>query len=444
MLSGTSNRIFNDVRGQSFNPLLEWDIVMKVCFVVMGFGKKVEYETGRVLDLDATYEAIIEPAVSGNGLRCIRADEITQSGIIDVKMYEMLLRADLVIADISTGNVNAVYELGVRHALRPNSTIIMTEDQGKLYFDLNHISTFRYQHFGDDILAREARRAVKDLGTLIGSVMAAQAVDSPVYTYLPKLLSPRMSDEEYEELLGEAEEAHQRFSRHMRDGETFMRQSKHELARQEFSAAREMRPGQPNILQKLALNTYKSKLPDELTALRSAFEIIAQLNPDESNDPETVGIAGAITKRLWLLEGDRSSLDASIQYYRRGFEVKRDYYNGQNLAQCFEFRAQVQSARSEKIFDFMCAHKIRQMILKSLQPVLSSENFLERPDKRWIYATMANCYFACEQPEKAEPFEQMFRGAAQAQWEIDTYEAGKDELFKIREERLATLKSDEK
>lgn len=133
MLSGTSNRIFNDVRGQSFNPLLEWDIVMKVCFVVMGFGKKVEYETGRVLDLDATYEAIIEPAVSGNGLRCIRADEITQSGIIDVKMYEMLLRADLVIADISTGNVNAVYELGVRHALRPNSTIIMTEDQGKLY-----------------------------------------------------------------------------------------------------------------------------------------------------------------------------------------------------------------------------------------------------------------------------------------------------------------------
>lgn len=47
MLSGTSNRIFNDVRGQSFNPLLEWDIVMKVCFVVMGFGKKVEYETGR-------------------------------------------------------------------------------------------------------------------------------------------------------------------------------------------------------------------------------------------------------------------------------------------------------------------------------------------------------------------------------------------------------------
>ena len=231
---------------------------VKVCFVVMGFGKKTEYETGRTLDLNATYETIIEPAVTAQGLRCIRADEITQSGFIDVKMYEMLLRADLVIADISTGNVNAVYELGVRHALRPNSTIIMNEDQGKLYFDLNHVSTFRYQHFGDDILAREAKRAVKDLGDLIGAVMAAQAVDSPVYTFLPKLLSPRMSDEEYEELLGEAEEAQQRFSRHMREGEKFMRQSRHDLASREFAAARDMKPGEPDILQKLALTDRKS------------------------------------------------------------------------------------------------------------------------------------------------------------------------------------------
>ena len=41
--------------------------------------------------------------------------------MIDTRMYEMLLRADLVIADISTGNVNAVYELGVRHALKPST-----------------------------------------------------------------------------------------------------------------------------------------------------------------------------------------------------------------------------------------------------------------------------------------------------------------------------------
>ena len=122
-----------------------------ICFVIMGFGKKTDYETGRTLDLDATYDAIIEPAVIKNNIRCIKANEILHSGIIDSKMYEMLLHAELVIADISTGNVNAVYELGVRHALRPHATIIMKENAGKLHFDLNHTNTFPYVHMGEDI-----------------------------------------------------------------------------------------------------------------------------------------------------------------------------------------------------------------------------------------------------------------------------------------------------
>ncbi len=97
----------------------------KTCFIVMGFGKKTDYETGRTLDLNETYSEIIKPAVENAGFRCIRADEISHSGLIDVPMYKMLLNAELVIADISTGNINAVYELGIRHALKRNRTIIM-------------------------------------------------------------------------------------------------------------------------------------------------------------------------------------------------------------------------------------------------------------------------------------------------------------------------------
>lgn len=97
----------------------------KTCFIVMGFGK-TDYETGRTLDLNETCPEIIKPAVESAGFRCIRADEISHSGLIDVPMYKML-NADLVIADISTGNINAVYELGIRHALKRNRTIIMKE-----------------------------------------------------------------------------------------------------------------------------------------------------------------------------------------------------------------------------------------------------------------------------------------------------------------------------
>jgi hypothetical protein len=80
----------------------------------MGFGKKTDYATGRVLDLDKSYSYIIKPAAEEAGIACKRADEIVHSGTIDVPMFEQLLTADVVIADVSTSNPNAFYELGVR------------------------------------------------------------------------------------------------------------------------------------------------------------------------------------------------------------------------------------------------------------------------------------------------------------------------------------------
>jgi len=91
---------------------------MGSCFVIMGFGEKTDFQSNpqRVLNLNRTYEDIIKPAVKEAGHTCVRADEIIHSTVIDKPMYDNLLSADLVIADLSTANVNAVYELGVRHA----------------------------------------------------------------------------------------------------------------------------------------------------------------------------------------------------------------------------------------------------------------------------------------------------------------------------------------
>jgi hypothetical protein len=40
---------------------------MPTCFVVMGFGKKTDYPSGRVLDLDKSYKYIIKPAAEAAG-----------------------------------------------------------------------------------------------------------------------------------------------------------------------------------------------------------------------------------------------------------------------------------------------------------------------------------------------------------------------------------------
>lgn len=400
-----------------------------VCFVVMGFGKKTDFETGRTLDLDATYNAIISPAVTAAGMRCIRSDEIVHSGIIDVAMYEMLLRAELVIADISTGNVNAVYELGVRHALRPRATIVMKENAGRLYFDLDHTNTFQYEHLGKDIGHTEALRAQKALEEIVQNALTNQKADSPVYTYLPALQEPRLTDSEYKQLLDDTEAAQGKLSAVIQSGQQAFNESRHGDAVKAFSAAVEMKPGEPYLVQQLALATYKAGEPSKLDALIQGLRIIEQLRPDHSNDPETLGISGAIRKRLWQETGDAAQLDAAIRYYGRGFELTRDYYNGENLAVCCDFRATLQQDKAEAQYDALTASKVRTAIVQILNALIATPAFEQRSDKLWIYATMANSLFALKRPEEAQIYEANFLALSPAKWEVETYNANKSAVF---------------
>src|ERR1700750_1459337 len=141
------------------------------CFVVMGFGKKTDFETGRTLDLDKTYKYIIKPAVNDAGLVCIRADEIKHSGLIDVPMYEQLLKADVVVADLSTSNKNAFYELGVRPALKPSTTIVICEGGIKTFpFDVNPVAVRQYHHMGEGIDFDEVERFRSMLSDAISQI----------------------------------------------------------------------------------------------------------------------------------------------------------------------------------------------------------------------------------------------------------------------------------
>ena len=258
----------------------------RICFVIQGFHEKVDLPTGRKLNLDASYE-VIKEAVEEAGLTCIRADEVQHSGTIDLHMYEYLWKADLVIADLSTYNVNAAFELGVRYGLRPYCTIIIAESQFKNPFDTSHIAIRNYRHLGEDIGASEARRFKKDLKEAIHEISSVCKVDSPVYTFLPNLKAPVMMLERGSE--GET----------VRAGETgpppestksakeivdlaFAAKAKSDWlsAKTLFSAARQIRPRDSSLLQELALATYKSKVPDPKTALEEARELLLSLNPE--------------------------------------------------------------------------------------------------------------------------------------------------------------------
>jgi hypothetical protein len=397
---------------------------MKTCFVIQGFGKKTDYTDGRVLDLDASY-AIIKEGVEAAGLQCIRADEIQHSTVIDVPMYEMLLQADVVVADLSTYNVNAAYELGVRYALRPCTTIVVAEEGFKNPFDVGHIAIRRYKHLGEDIGAKEAVRFKNELKTAIAEILAANRADSPVYTFLPQLRPPQMPPAPAAAPASSAPPPPQArgglFSilaasppgiagdqpaaapepvatpKAMLD-EALARINPPPGQASDFDGARalllkviEQRPNDPFVLQQLVVATYKSKQPDAPSALLEARRIMEEsLDPASTNDPETLGLWGAIHKRLWEIKADKNDLNAAVDGYERGFSLRRDWYNGINYAFLLDLRALEwlkAGNRDEAIADSVLARRVRAEVGRlALAPAEEKD---ADPTKRfWAVATL--------------------------------------------------------
>src|SRR4051812_45199588 len=93
-------------------------------FVAMPFGTK------EGIDFNRVYSDLIRPSLMSQGLEVIRADEELRAGDIRSDMFQELLLADVVIADLSLDNANVWYELGVRHALRARGVICIASRQG--------------------------------------------------------------------------------------------------------------------------------------------------------------------------------------------------------------------------------------------------------------------------------------------------------------------------
>jgi hypothetical protein len=118
----------------------------KHCFVVMPFKNK----------LASTYE-IIRQALVELGWEVKRSDEIAFPRLITTQILKEILVNDLVIADLTRGNPNVFYELGLAHALG-NDVILLS--QTKIPFDLKNELTIFYKPSDPDKLKSDLKRAV--------------------------------------------------------------------------------------------------------------------------------------------------------------------------------------------------------------------------------------------------------------------------------------------
>jgi tetratricopeptide (TPR) repeat protein len=112
-------------------------------FIIMPFGVKEGINFNRV------YSDYIKPALESAGFEVFRADEETRAGNIRTDMFQELVLADLVVADLSIDNPNVWYELGVRHALRARGVIQIKCRRDPMPFDVYTDRSLRY-HLKED------------------------------------------------------------------------------------------------------------------------------------------------------------------------------------------------------------------------------------------------------------------------------------------------------
>ncbi|PKP44995.1 MAG: DUF4071 domain-containing protein [Bacteroidetes bacterium HGW-Bacteroidetes-12] len=399
----------------------------------MGFGVKTDFRSGRKLNLDKTYEHIIKPVFEGLDFHCFRADEIKHSGVIDKHMFEHIVKADFVIADISTLNPNSIYELGIRNAVKKHTTLIIAEKKMQEYgypFDVNHISIDSYEHLESDIGHSEVLRFRAHLKNKIQELIKKPEVDSPLYSLIPNLETPKFTEEEIEELLEEKVEL-KSVSELLEESEIARKEMKYEKAIELLNEARSIYPENEFIIQRLVSVIYKSEHPNKGSALFEAEKILAILKPEISNDPETLGLSGAINKRLYEEYNDVEYLHKSLRFYERGYNIRQDYYNGINYA----FMSTISSLKRDNNFeataDFGNGMIARKEVLKICENLINENSFKERDlqEKAWVYLTLAEIYFASDELDlEKEQIEKASEFAKEGQFEFNSYYEQRNKL----------------
>ncbi|MGI3212784.1 hypothetical protein ACROSR_16925 [Roseovarius tibetensis] len=157
-------------------------MMSKNCFVIMPFGRKQVGPKLKAYDFDKVSRIIMQ-AINKTQYRYLRADEEKTSNIIHSDIFRSLRDHDLVIADVSFGNPNVLYELGIRHTIRPTGTILLWYEASSIPFDVNLCRTIIYKYDGQNFDWEEGENMIATLCETIKNASDGEP-DSPVHAFL--------------------------------------------------------------------------------------------------------------------------------------------------------------------------------------------------------------------------------------------------------------------
>ena len=357
-----------------------------MCFIAMPFGKKPPPGKKKpVIDFNRIYH-FIEHAVTKEGLECIRADFEAIGGFIHRPMYERLLVAEYVVADLTMANPNVTYEVGVRHGSGAKATILICAQNfiDKLPFDLKPLRVLTYPLDKDGHLSEsEGKKLGQGLHERLRQAIANELpADNPILQITAIGLSGRVQHEKTDVFLKRmryASEIGERVHNALTLDNSTVALTKLQKIQKELLAGPQVVSQLHTALISLYIGyrekkayqqmiTLFSKLPNELQRTPVAIEQLAlalnrlseknakegDLNkanqlrrkalnyldklPKKKWSSETFGIAGRIYKgqseayrQADNFAKAKAALQRAIETYESGFwHDPRDYYPGVN------------------------------------------------------------------------------------------------------------------
>lgn len=337
-----------------------------LCFVLMPFDQKPD-GTGRLIDFNSVYDQLIRPAIIAADLEPIRADEEKGGGIIHKPMFERLVMCEYAVADLTTANANVFYELGVRHATRPWTTVVVFADGTRLPFDVAPLRGLPY------LLSESGRPGNPggDAASLTQRLKDGRdrTKDSPVFQFIDGMQEQQLDHEKTDLFRKQVDYSIQRkeqLATARKQGVDAVRTVQDELGN--------LGDVEAGVLVDLMLSYRAVKGWDQMVALidempeplarmvivqeqfgfalnrqgdhDKAESVLRAVIADHGPSSETYGLLGRVYKDQWdsaKKDGKgilaRGLLDKAITAYRRGFEADwRDAYPGINAVTLMEIR----------------------------------------------------------------------------------------------------------
>jgi hypothetical protein len=147
---------------------------VQTCFVIAPIGS--EGSDIRVRS-DQVLKHIISPAAKECGYGTVlRADQISEPGLITSQVIQHVVEDPLVIADLTGWNPNVFYELSLRHALKKPVVQIIHATE-KIPFDIAASRTIHVDHHDLDSVARAKEEIVRQIKAVENN---PTEVDNPI------------------------------------------------------------------------------------------------------------------------------------------------------------------------------------------------------------------------------------------------------------------------